>query len=155
MDWSWVATERGPVHNLPVDMPHPFAGKQVLGCASEPIDLAASVALALAERDTGVSTVLLVCSQAGAGISTEVEQLAAVQRAVDDAQLSSGSLFIYTSSGKVEGQQRRMMQTTAANYTGFGPYQYCGELCRVGQALSKRFRVTGLFLAHSLWLSTS
>lgn len=76
---------------------------------------------------------LLVCSQAGAGIGTEVAQLEAVQQVVDDAQLGpGGSLFIYTSSGKVEGQQRRLLQTTAAaNYTGFGQYQYCGELCRV------------------------
>ncbi|MEW5296792.1 MAG: hypothetical protein WDW38_007568 [Sanguina aurantia] len=122
---------------------------QVLGCGSEPIDLAAGVALALAERDSGsASTVLLLCAQAGAGIGSEVAQLQAVQRAVDDAQLGpGGSLFIYTSSGRVEGQTRRLLQATAAaNYTGFGQYQYCGELCRT-QVMWLEGMLVLLFLA--------
>ena len=97
--------------------------------------MASEVTAALA---SGQTKALIVCSQVGlsadhttAGLISELDQLEAVQQAVQLAQ--QDFLFVYLSVPQGQGIIRRRMQSPAANsnVTGFGNYTVCGILCQV------------------------
>jgi hypothetical protein len=111
--------------------------RQVVGCKAPSQDLAADVAAALSAETAGDVRVVIACSHfdqaldgTNAGFAREVEQLQAVQRAVE-AQPGLHSV-VYASEGKPlgaavqSGSRRSLLQA----YTGFGPYQGCGILCQ-------------------------
>ncbi|GFR47584.1 hypothetical protein Agub_g9316 [Astrephomene gubernaculifera] len=130
---------------------------EVVGCAAPSTDLAADVAAALAKGDNTRSRVVVVCSgvesaqgNTNAGLAAEVEQLKAVQTAVEAA--GANHVFVYASQATPEpvtlasaGAKRRSLQQ-AVTYTGFGPYQECGPLCKT-QVRWLEGMLAALFLA--------
>jgi hypothetical protein len=111
---------------------------QVVGCAAPSADLKADVAAALAKSSSSQLRAILVCSHledaqaaTNAGLSLEVEQLKAVQEAVQEA--GGDHVLVYASQAKPENaladnSRRRSLLTT---FTDFGSYTACGQLCKV------------------------
>ncbi|KXZ54202.1 hypothetical protein GPECTOR_5g296 [Gonium pectorale] len=102
---------------------------KAVGCSAPSAELKADVAAALAE-----SRVVLVCASvqdAEDGLAAEIEQLRAVQAAVEETGVAH--VMLYASQGAADaaaepaGGKRRSLLAT---YTGFGPYTVCGPLCQ-------------------------
>lgn len=119
---------------------------QTVSCESESEDLASDVSKALGQQ---AEQVLVVCASASftsasaspaTPLDLELEQLLAVQEAVDASEL--GHVVIYMSQKKTMAPRERRLADTAMPppsppqgaapaLIGFGPYTTCGKLCQV------------------------
>ncbi|EFJ44156.1 hypothetical protein VOLCADRAFT_106533 [Volvox carteri f. nagariensis] len=111
---------------------------EVVGCSGPSTDIKLDVAAALAKGSNAKLHVVLVCSQiedaqkgTNAGLSSEVEQLMAVQAAVKEANVNHVLVYatetMPTTDLLANGSKRRSL---LAPLTGFGPYTTCGPLCQ-------------------------
>ena len=132
------------------------SGAQTVSCGQQPVeDLANDVVTALAAGQDPASQVVVVCpstdtslSGTQAGLEAELDQLLAVQEALDAAELTHVVVYISQGKKQVEGQQqrRRVMAASAPPpapsppgagrivnepLLGFGSYTTCGALCQV------------------------
>lgn len=101
---------------------------QAIGCGSEQEDLVESTKSAVGSG----AGVVVVCAnkdvegQSAVAMQMEVEQVAAVQKAV--AEHDAHARFVYTAQPlRATVAQRRSL----LGYKGFGPYTSCGPLCKV------------------------
>jgi len=105
---------------------------QTIGCDGAVADYANEAAAAFGKGEK--PRVLIVCStvpatenHTPAGLQMELDQLAAVQEAVEASDIDH--LFLYTSRAMKSRRQRRQLQTTPKRSV-YGSYT-CGELCQV------------------------
>lgn len=97
---------------------------KAIGCTEASDDLARDIVAAL-----GQAQVIIVCptlSEAESSLDQELDQLMAVQEAVDATEVPH--VFIYTSQ-KESGAQRRVLASKTP-LVGFGKYTECGQLCQ-------------------------
>ena len=114
---------------------------QVVGCGTAVEDLASEVSARLQRVKDGAVEVLLVCSNiepavdgADSGLQQEVQQLKAVQAAVEAAGVSH--VFVYANQPLHQAEELGSKRRSLLSYTGFGSYTVCGPLCQVRHAFS-------------------
>ncbi len=121
---------------------------QSISCRTAADNLAAAVSEALetAKPQSGPRVLMIsahvdsTLSGSAEGLSAELQQLLTVAEALE--ALEQRFMFVYATKAAAaapSSPKRRVLQSGSAKpmYTGFGPYQECGQLCRVSLQRSR------------------